>query len=86
MDGRIKYLGYDWSPWKVSEKPSVSLDSSLFPFKVPSLYCLVSEGRGDRGNPGTAGSGGDCGGTGGGDPRHHHPREEEENVTKQIQL
>ena len=29
VEGRIKYLGYDWSPWTASQKTKVSLASSL---------------------------------------------------------
>ena len=31
VEGRIKYLGYDWSPWTASQKTKVSLASSLSP-------------------------------------------------------
>ena len=29
VEGRIKYLGYDWSPWTASQKTKVGLASSL---------------------------------------------------------
>ena len=29
VEGRIKYLGYDWSPWTASQKPKVSFAFSL---------------------------------------------------------
>ena len=29
VEGRIKYLGYDWSPWTASQKTKVGLSLSL---------------------------------------------------------
>ena len=84
VEGRIKYLGYEWSPWTESQKTEVSVASSLVSYRL--LHCLVSEGRVNRRKQGDAGSRGDCRAPGGGDPRHGHLLhcEEEEKVTKQI--
>ena len=86
VEGRIKYLDYDWSPWTESQKTEVSLVSSLLVSELPSVHCLIS---GEPVNPrkqGNVGPCGDCGAAGGGDPRHRHLLhcEEEEKVTKQI--
>lgn len=88
VEGRIKYLGYEWSPWTASEKTEVSFASSLLSqllrYHVFCLHCLVSEGRVNRTKQGDAGSRGDCRSSGGGDPRHGYLLhcEEEEKVTK----
>ena len=37
VEGRIKYLGYDWSPWTESEQTKVSFACSLLPCELASL-------------------------------------------------
>ena len=87
VEGRIKYLGYNWSPWTESQQTKVSVACSLLPSDSLFLHCEVSEGPADRGEQGVAASRGDCRPGGGGHPRHGHRLlhcEEEEKVTKQI--
>ena len=38
VEGRIKYLGYDWSPWTASQKTEVSFCSLLSCVSTSSLF------------------------------------------------